>query len=182
MNTVISDSLLPALKGIIPQSEHDFDGANEHLMVLEWIAHLKEAHARYKQVLIPEIELALSQYCRTYHDDLDAVILAATFNIYKDEMLRHIQHEEAVMFPLMEKLTPTNFAQYKEALEWMMHDHASHEDLMNKILIHMLHSPQPFLRSIAAKIKCLFDEVRSHAQAEDDVITKLMVQCGSVAI
>lgn len=139
------------------------------------INYLRNSHRSYVFDYIPEIESLIQQLSEVEKNrEADSKLLMMYFRDYKDEFVKHIQHEDAVIFPYIMELSSHNQQNSNKAskpvTEYMQaHDNLDEklEDLKNLLIRYF--KPFDNTKIIMNIIKLLFD-------MEEDLIIHELIE------
>lgn len=156
------------------QSEPDaerFARFDIHLL----LDYLEHTHSYYRDKLLPEIELALFQIIQVIGVQHPlAGYLLSRFTVYRIDLTRHIEEEEATLFAHARKLTESTVGLPHYSAEVFEEEHIHHEDMLEDLLTVLeeeLENKHMFpYRMFMNKVELLQRDLTVHAFVEDHVL------------
>lgn len=138
------------------------------------VNYLRNSHKSYVYDYIPEIETLIHQLSEIEKDrEADSKLLMMYFRDYKDEFVKHIHHEDTVIFPYIIELSKSDKSSKnadKSVSEYMQHhDNLDEklEDLKNLLIRYF--KPFENTKIIRSIIKLLFE-------MEEDLIIHELIE------
>lgn len=138
------------------------------------VNYLRNSHKSYVNDYIPEIESLIQKLAEIEKDrEADSKLLMMYFRDYKDEFVKHIQHEDTVIFPYIieiSKLDSNSKKAEKSVSEYMQHhDNLDEklEDLKNLLIRYF----KPFENT-----KIIRDIIKLLFEMEEDLIIHELIE------
>jgi regulator of cell morphogenesis and NO signaling len=144
--------------------------------------YLIATHHEFTRDIMAEISDLLEQAKKELpHPPIELVKLSAIWLDYRKEMAAHLEEEEKILFPWIEKLYEAEnkgeivAEPYSESVRRMMTEHKHHEDQMEVIRklgerLIKVSGQSPILMSLGYKLKQLDTDLREHMRIETEYL------------
>lgn len=144
-----------------------------HLSMPALIDYLRQSHIYFLDYLFPKIRRELRVVLDNGNGSSNSInqLISKQFDKYISEVRKHMQHEDAVLFPYVEKLLQGEIDESFVLKTYSKHHHSMDNELreLKKILIK--YSPQNSgkneLNAVLYEIYGCEDELDAHCKAED---------------
>lgn len=157
------------------------------------IQYLKNTHAHYRHTKIPELEEMVEQFFHSSSDENKSnnKLIANFFDSYKQELIRHLNHEENQLFPytielenalINDQISDQLIAKIKtNQTEHNDDDHSNLEeklfDLKNLIIKFLPPVKQKgILEKLLIELFRLENDLNDHSRIEDKVLIPKVIQ------
>ena len=138
------------------------------------LKYLRRSHAYYMEVAMQEITaalVALTDPCDERHRN----ILRKFFNEYKEELFKHLEYEENIVFPQAEAALHNGRSTPDDYEENHTHVDEKLEDLKNLVMKYM--PPVCGQQDIVRALACIFslqEDIARHILVEDGVLVPIV--------
>jgi len=139
------------------------------------LKYLSNSHNYYKTEVIPKISKKIKKISSINKNDLTYILLERFFEEYKQEVFKHLEYEEKIVFPYVSAVINHNSKQ----LDYSISEYKNHHDdieaklleLKNLLIKHLPYkNDQKSRRDLLLNIFHFEKDLRIHTIIEEDIL------------
>lgn len=138
--------------------------------------YLKNTHEYYKTEVLPKVSGQIKSITEN-NKDLTYILIERFFQEYKQEVFKHLEYEETIVFPYAVDLISGNYKINNYKIKDYKNHHTDIEvklsELKNLLIMHLPYkNDQKFRREILFELFRLEKDLRIHTIIEESILIK----------